>query len=1077
MCRRANAWERARLRAYDGIHGGTTVEFRILGPIELWVNGQRYDLGSPKERCVLAILLWKLGQPVSADSLIDMVWGGNPPDSALASLYFYISRLRRDLKRAVGEDRAWLRGGSGYYILDAGADTVDLCQFRELRDQARAVARHGDDERAAALLHEADNLWRGAPLTGLSATWADGVRARLEEERLGAIRDRIECELRLGRHAALIGEISDLVAQHPFDQALVGHLMIALYRTGRLTDALETYRRTHGRLVEETGSEPAAALRILHQRMLNADPELDEPPVRQPPAPQLPAGTQPDSLPRDNPHFTGRVTELEQLFDLINTESGRGSVTVVAINGMAGIGKSTLAIHAAHLLGDRYPDRFYLHLHTHDPIEEPVDPAAGLGTLLRTLGVPPGELPGTLEERATMWRTKLANRRALIVLEDADSPDQIRPLLPGSSRCLVLITCRRRMIGLPGIFWVPLDVMRPDEAASLFVRVAGSERIQDPHAISRIVRMCGYHPLAIQLAASRFSNHPAWSVTDLAARLPRGQQRLGEISAQDRELAGSLELSYRYLTGDQQRLFRHLALHPGVDFSVYTAAAAADSESLPATERALEVLLDHHLLEEREPGRYTFHDLVREYACQLSELEDGEPDRQRTVHRMLDYYLCLADRADRIVYPFHRRLEALLEYVPANVPPLSGRDDARKSVEAEHANLLGVMQYATRHGWSGHAALLPHVLAQFLESWGYWEDAAAAHRLSVRIWREAGNRAREARALTELCFILTRTSGYAEALQCAHDALNIVRALADRVGEADILDCMGLILWQSSRFPEALSRHDEALAIWRSIQDRHGEADALGHGAIPLLHISRYEDALKRLNQALLIYRETGDPSGEANTLNNIAEVQQQRGFHDEALDCYQRVMIIVRELGDRQREAILFNNIGNLCRHAGQYDQSLKHYRNALRTYRAIGDRRCESDALNNIGMAFYHVGHFGEALNHHLQALVLAHELAEPYQEARSHHGAGDVHLETGNHAAALRDYRSALEISRRIGDVYQEALAWNGVGNVLAHTEGDAAARQHWRMALDLFEQIGVPEAGSVRNRLRGVGATAS
>jgi len=1048
------------------------VEFRILGPVELWASGQRYELGSPKERCVLAILLWRLGQPVSTDSLIDLVWGEGPPDSALSSLYAYVSRLRKDLKRAAGEDRAWLRRRSGYYTLDPGPDTVDLSQFRELRQQARAAAGRGDDERAAALLHEADSLWRGTALTGLSGVWAERVRTRLDEERLAAVRDRIEIELRLGRHAALIGEISHLVAQHPLDQALAGQLMTAFYRTGRLAEALETYRRIHTRLVEEVGSEPVGPLRILHQRMLNGDPELDEPPVR----PESPPA-QPDSLPRDNPHFTGRAAELDRLFGLINAESGRGSVTVVAINGMAGIGKSTLAVHAAHLLGDRYPDRFYLHLHTHDPIEEPVDPVAGLGTLLRTLGIPPEQIPGTLEERATLWRTKLANRRALILLEDADSADQIRPLLPGSPSCLVLITCRRRTIGLPGMFWVPLDTMRPDEAASLFARVAGPERVQNPAAIARIVRMCGYHPLAIQLEASRFRSHPAWSTADLAARLPHKQDRRSEISAEDRELARSLDLSYRYLTREQQRLFRQLALHPGIDFSVYTAAAATDSQSLVATECALDVLLHHHLLEEREPSRFSFHDVVRQYACQLSELEDQEADRRRTIHRMLDYYLWMADRADRVVYPFHRRIEARLTYVPANLPPLGNRHESRRSVEAERANMLRILHYAARHGWPVHAGMLPHVLAQFLDTWGYWEDAATAHRLAVHAWRQMGDRTAQARALTELCFILGRTGGHAEALQCAGEALSIVRARTDRGGEADILDCMGLILWQSSRFQEALSCHDEALAIWRAIHDRHGEADALGHGAIPLLRTSRYEDALRRLNQALLIYRETGDPSGEANSLNNIAEVQQQRGFHDEALDHYQRVMIIVREMGDRQREAILFNNIGNLCQRAGQYDESLKHYRDAVRIYRDIGDRRCEADALNNIGTAFYRAGHYGEALIQHQKALVLAHELAEPYQEARSHCGIGDLHLETGNYTSALSDYRSALEISHRIGDVYQEALACDGLGSVVLHTEGVTAAGKHWRKALGLFEQIGVPEASAVRSRLHAAGATAS
>ncbi len=439
------------------------MEFRILGPVELHVNGQRYDLGSPKECCVLAILLWKLGQPVATESLVGQLWGGRPPERPLTSLYTYISRLRKDLNKAAGQERDWLKWRSSGYTLDADADTVDLYRFRDLRAQARAADERGDDERAASLLHEAGRLWRGTPLAGLAGPWAEGVRARLEEERLDAIRDRIRVELRLGRHAELVGEISDLTVQYPFNEALVEQLMVALYRCGRQAEALEAYRRTYRRLIEEVGSEPRSSLHDLHQRILNGDPELGEPRV-----PLVPLAAQPNSLPRDNPHFTGRAAEIDHLFGLISSEADRGTVTIVAINGMAGVGKSTLAVHAAHLLGDRYPNRFYLHLHTHDPIEEPVDPAAGLGTLLRTLGIPPERLGGTLEERAMQWRTQLASRRALIVLEDADDPAQIRPLLPGSPGSLVLITCRRRMIGLPGIFWLHLDIMRPDKAASLF---------------------------------------------------------------------------------------------------------------------------------------------------------------------------------------------------------------------------------------------------------------------------------------------------------------------------------------------------------------------------------------------------------------------------------------------------------------------------------------------------------------------------------------------------------------------------------------------------------------------------------
>jgi DNA-binding SARP family transcriptional activator/Tfp pilus assembly protein PilF len=1044
------------------------VEFRILGPVELWVNGQRHDLGSPKERCVLGILLWRLGQPVSAESLVDLVWGGRPPDRARTSLYAYVSRLRKSLKHAAGEDRAWLRRRSGYYTLDASHDCVDLYQFRDLRGQARTAAEDGDDERAATLLHQAEQLWRGTPLAGLSGTWAERVRIRLEEERLDAIRDRIQAELRLGRHAALVGEISELVVQHRFDQALVEQLMLALYRCGRQAEALEAYRRAHHDLVSEVGNGPGAALRTLHQRMLNADPGLDAPRPR--------AGTKPNGLPRDNPHFTGRAAELDRLFGLIDAEADRGTVTVVAINGMAGVGKSTFAVHAAHLLGDRYPDRFYLHLHTHDPVEEPVDPAAGLGALLRALGLPPTAIPGTLEERATLWRTQLANRRALILIEDADDPEQIRPLLPGSPGCLVLVTSRRRMIGLSGTFWLFLGIMRQDEAAALFTRVAGAERADDQAAVATMVRMCGYLPLAIQLEGSRLRHHAAWSVADLASRLSRSQQPSGETSEGAREIARSLELSYRYLMSGQKRLFRRLAHHPGTDFSVHAAAAAGDLP-LAMAEQVLDALVDYYLLEERGPGRFAFHDLIREYAYRLSLLEDSESDARCAVHRMLDYYLCLADQADRVVYPFHRRMDARPDYLPASMPPLDTRDEARKSIEAERVNLLRIMAYAARPDWPWHAGMLPHVLAQFLDTWGYWEDAAAAHRLAARTWHDRPDHAAEARALTELCFILGRTGGYAEALERAQQALSIVRAQGDRGGEAEILDCMSLILWRSSRFQEALSRHGEALAIWRSIQDRHGEADALHHGAILLFHTSRYGEALRCFRQALALYREAGDVQLEAKSLNNIGDVHQHLGYHDEALDHYQQALIIFREAGEREGEAIVFNNIGNMCQRAGRYHESLRHYRNALSIYRDIGDRRCEADTLNNLGAAFHRTGHHDDALNDHQKALVLARELAEPYQEARSYLGLGEVHLETGDHHLAMHDYRSALELSRRIGDRYQEALAHDGLGSVTLRTVGVPAARKHWRKALELFEQIGVPEAEVVRRRLQAGSATAS
>jgi DNA-binding SARP family transcriptional activator len=1045
------------------------VDFRLLGPVELWVNGRACDLGSPKERCVLAALLWDLGKPVATDGLIDRIWGEDLPQRPQDSMYAYVSRLRGRLKDASGDNRdSPLRWRSGYYALAADPEDVDLHRFRRLRKQARAIGDSGDDDQAVSLLREAEKLWRGVPLAGLSGAWVEQVRVELEKEKLAVTFARIKAELRLGRHADLVEEISGLVARHPFDEALVEHLMIALYGCGRQAEALEVYRHTRQHFKDELGTEPSSNLRSLHQRMLNKDPALVPEPAARVPT----SGAQPNSLPRDNPDFTGRDAELRKLFDWVDSELAQATVTVVAVSGMAGVGKSTFAIHAAHRLRDRFSHQFYLELHTHHPIEEPVDPASGLGILLRTLGVPPTRIPATLGERAMLWRTELTNRRALIVLDDASNPDQIKPLLPGAAGCLVLITCRRRMTELPGAYWLPLEILQADEAVSLFTQIASSERIDDSAAVSEVVRLCGYLPLAIQLEGSWLRNHPAWRITDLVSRLSRRQRSMGEIRAEGRDIAASLELSYQYLTNEQQRLLRKLALHPGVEFSVYAAAAATGDASLVATEHALEALLDHHLLEEHAPGRYAFHDLIHEYAWNRAQHDDPEPDRRRTVHRMLDYYLCMAEKAVDVVYPFRRRMDAKLTYVPVAKPSLATWSDFLEWVIAERANMLSLAHYAAREGWHQHAGQIPHMLTQFLDTWGYWEEAVALHRLAIRAWSECSDALGKARALTDLCFALGRTGRYAEGLQCAHDAVAIFKGQTDSIGEADAFDRMGLILFQSSRYCEALSYHEEALAIRHSANDRIGEAASLGYGAMSLSRTGKYEEALRYSSKALVIYREFGDVRGEAYSLNNIADVQQRLGFYDEALDRYRQALPISQDFGDRQGEAIIFNNIGNIYKCTGQDSDSLHHYRRALTIYLAMGDRRYEADTRNNIGEMFRRLGHYSEALIYHQKALAIAHELAEPYQEARSLCHIGRANLQGGKYSSASDDYRAALELSRMIGDRYQEALAEDGLGSVAQQTEGKAAARAHWQKALDLFEALGVPEAGPIRSRLQAL-----
>jgi DNA-binding SARP family transcriptional activator len=1023
------------------------VEFRLLGPVELWDGGERHDLGTRKERCVLAVLLWELGRPITADAIIARVWEADLSGKSLGSFYSTVSRLRTRLHGIDTADREWLPRRSGSYQLDVGRDDVDVWRFRKLRGQAKASAALGDDEHAVALFGQAEALCHGIPLTGLDGTWAEGVRTTLSEELLAAAQERIQAALRLGRHAELVGEITDLVAGHPLNEELVELAMLALHRSGRRADALASYRRLDRRWREEFGCDPGPKLRDLHQRMLHDDPALsvlalsEGRPYRAAVTDAGPAVAFTSTMPRDNPDFTGRAAELGTLSDWLSSSQAQSAVPVAVISGMAGVGKTTLAVHAAHLRRDQYRDQLYLRLHGHAADQPPLEPLAALGTLLRRLGVPDGQVPADIEDRAALWRSRLAERRALILLDDAFGTEQVRPLLPGSPSCLVLITTRRA-IDLPGMCWLPLEPMPSTDAAALLTQTAGRGPMGG-EAVATVLRLCGYLPQEIQLAGSELRRHPSWNVGDLAARLR-------QTRAKDRQFGAALALSYQHLTSAQQRLLRQLALHPGPVFSGYAATAMAGDQTLSETGRSLDVLLDYHLVTEPASGRFAFHDLTREYARELAMTVDSQQDRQGAMRRLLDYYLCLADHADRTVYPFHRRIPVDGTAGVPDLPPLNTRADCQEYLETEKAALLAIARYAASDGWPEHAALLAHALGMFLGTWGDWTDAIDLQHRAVDAWRGLGNASGEAVALTELGVILSRTGEHDEALSCAREALALARAVADRPGEADALGSMGLTLWRSARYSEALARHTEALAIWRELGDRHGEADALWRTAITFWHLGRYPDALRRAEQVRAAYRELGDPHGETNALNFLGGMHQDAECYDEALVSYQQALAMFKQLGDRQGEAVAFNNIGEIRRLTGEYAQALRDYRMALDIFREIGDRRSEAETLNSMASTFFTTGDYATALTCYQRALILADQLAERYLQASSHLGVGAVHLTMGSPATAADDYRISLELSRQIGDPRLEAEAMRGLDRA---QQGAAVPRQVRRKTLPI------------------------
>ncbi|MGW6459839.1 BTAD domain-containing putative transcriptional regulator, partial [Streptomyces sp. NPDC055078] len=506
------------------------MEIHLLGPVGLWHDAAgapaesrgRLELGSDKERVALASLALDAGRPVSLDALVQRLWDGDPPPHARENTHTYISRLRRRLRAAgTGPGAPRIVGRAHTYVLEADPGCVDWFRFRRLVDGPPA----GDDAQVVAVLGRAERLWKGEALAGLPGGWAETVRGSLEEKRLGATVSRLAAGLRLGHFTELVGELSALVDQRPGDETLLGQLMLAYYGGGRFTDALRVHQRARQLLMAEYGSLPGAELNRIHRGVLARVPPdalvsgataavRESGRAIRPPAP---APLPPRNLPHQ-PALIGRRSELRTLNAAIGAAAGNGPVvTLEAVSGMAGVGKTAIAVHTAGTLAAEFPDgQIYLDLRAHSPTQEPLSPGAALATLLRLLGAPAEHIPVELEARSAMWRTLLAERRVVVVLDDAAGADQIRPLLPGGSSSLTIITSRRHLSGLPHALSVPLDILPAADAIALFRRFAGDERTQDIRETSRIVRQCGYLPLAIELVANRFRARTSWTLATLA---------------------------------------------------------------------------------------------------------------------------------------------------------------------------------------------------------------------------------------------------------------------------------------------------------------------------------------------------------------------------------------------------------------------------------------------------------------------------------------------------------------------------------------------------------------------------------
>ncbi|WP_186762700.1 AfsR/SARP family transcriptional regulator [Lentzea tibetensis] len=863
-------------------------EFRLLGPLEVAVDGHAVDLGHGRQHCLLAVLLVEANRVVSTDELIDRAWGESQPRRAKDTLYSYLSRLRAALGGAASLVRR-----SGGYVLEVDPRAVDLNRFRALVREARSA----DDERAVASLGEALGLWRGDAFGGVDVPWLNGVRETLAAERFAAELDETDRRLRLGGHAELAVELPARVAGHPLNERLAAQFILTLYRCGRQADALAHFDEVRRRLADELGADPSPALRELHRQIMATDPEL------QPAAPI----TAVHQLPADIAEFTGREEQLRELMELAGS-------AVVTIEGMAGVGKTRLALRLAHRLTDRFDVFLYVDLHGFAD-QPPTDPAAALDSCLRLLGVPGEQIPHDLDGRAALYRDRLHGARALVVLDDAADERQVGPLLPACPTSLVLVTSRRTL-ALDGAHSMRLDVFRTDESIDLMAAIADPVRVAaDPVGATEVTSLCGNLPLAVALAARRLRARPAWTMADLATRL----RATGELSVGGRSVDAVFTLSYESLCEVRRRTFRLLALHPGEDFTEETAEVLTGSPDL-------ESLVDEHLIGQTTPGRYHFHALLRRYARDLA------GDESAAVLRLAAWYLASAAAADRLIDPHHRHLPA------SGDRTFRDRDDALRWMKAEQSNLVATVHTAASLGDHGTAWRLAAALWSFQFLGRYWDELRDTQHTALTSARRAGDAEGQAWTLNNSGVLHWQLHEHDRALDCYREALRLRRSLDDHIGQGVVLDNLGNAYDEVGRPDDAVECYREALVLAELTGDEAGQANVLSNLGETYRRTRRFTESLDHLNQALAIQRRIGDRQ-QRYTLCSLGELHDDLGDRSTAAAYYRDGLVLADQVGDRWISAVLLDKLGHAVSAAGDLVAAREHWKQATVLYAQVGD------------------------------------------------------------------------------------------------------------------------------------------
>ena len=931
------------------------MEFRLLGPVEDRISGALLDLGAPRQRCVFAALAADAGRPVPVDTIVDRVWDDNAPPRVRDTVYVYVGRLRKLLSTAApaGEPAVLVRR-SGGYLLDVHPDCVDLHRFRGTLGLARVPG--GPPDRRLALLREALQHWHGTPLADLDTAWVHRMRLSWQRERVEAVTEWADAELRTGNGAVTIGLLGDLLELNPLDEGLAAVLIRALHAAGRTADALDCFRRTRQRVITELGIDPGPQLQQVQAAVLRGE-GAQRPSAPADPVPRYQARPGPAQLPRDVTGFAGRAADLAGLHELLPTPARQPAATAVCVlSGTAGVGKTTLAVHFAHQARDRFPDgQLYVNLRGFDPDCNAMTPQEAVRAFLEALDVPPARIPSTAEAQYALYRTLLSGKQMIVLLDNARDAAAVRPLLPGAPGCLVLVTSRTEMVALAateGARLVPVDVLPDRDAVELLAHRLGADRMRsEGAAVDQLIERCAGLPLALAIAAALAGSRRETPLRHLLSRLgeagglelppargagpePPAQPVLEYLTTGDdhTDLRSVFSWSYRTLSAGAATLFRLLGTHPGPDVSAAAVLSLA-GDQVPDVRRSLTELTQAHLVAEPRPDRYALHDLLRAYAAELAAGHPDGTERELAWQRLADHYLQTAHAADRLLHPMrdHTPLPAPVAGVRPEWP--ADPDAATAWFAAEHAVLLTVVRQARATGRHRPAWQLAWRLVTYLDLRGHWQD-----------W------------------------------------VDVQQVALDAAGQA------GQPLW------EAHSRRSLALAAtW----------------------LGRIEEAQTGFAAALQLYRTLGDLPGQAHTQHDRARLASIQGEHQASLELAEQALLLYRAAGHRSGEANTLNAIGWCSLQVGQAEAAVRYCREGLDLLRELGDRKGEASAWDTLGYAEHHLGRHADAVASYRRAIELLAEDGDHYMESQARVHLAECQLGTGNTEAARRSWQRVLEI----------------------------------------------------------------